>query len=108
MMNDLRSYATVRRWIDNVNRYYQLPDDEWRTRLAALGTFCERLGKDPDAVIADAVGGKGAKVDFMRLSKQIAREVATDRRAAHDWDGVIRSFFIHNGARVVVRPYEDD
>lgn len=107
-MNDLRSCTTVRRWIDNVNRYYQLPDAEWEVRLATLQTFCERLGKDPDAVISDALGEKGAKVDFMRSSKQIGREVSPDARAAHDWDGVIRSFFIHNGARVVVRPYEDE
>jgi len=107
-MNDLRGYATVTRWIENVNRYYQLPESEWAGRLAALRTFCERLGKDPDTVIAEAVSEKGAKVDFMRLSKQIARETTSEPRAAHDWDGVIRSFFIHNGARVVVRPYEED
>lgn len=107
-MKDLRSYTTVTRWIDNVNRYYELPDGEWAGRLAALQTFCERVGKDPDAVIADAVGEKGAKVDFMRLSKQIGKEMTSDSRVAHDWDGMIRSFFIHNGARVVVRPYEDE
>jgi hypothetical protein len=107
-MNDLQSYATVTRWIENVNRYYRLPDGEWDTRLAALRTFCARIGKDPDAVIAEAIAGKDAKVDFMRASKRIARETADDPRAAHDWDGIIRSFFIHNGARVVVRPYEEE
>jgi hypothetical protein len=44
----------------------------------------------------------------MRRSKQIAKEVTADSRAAHDWDGIVRSFFIHNGARVVVRPYADE
>ncbi len=107
-MDDIRSYASVARWIDNVNRYYQLPESEWVGRLAALRVFCERIGKDPDAVIRSAIGEKGSKVDMMRRSKQIAREVNGDARAAHDWDGVVRSFFIHNGARVVVRPYEQD
>ena len=107
-MNDIRRYASVTRWVDNVNRYYKLPESEWETRLAALGKFCERAGKDPDAVIAAATGEKGAKVDYMRLSKQIGKEVSADSRAAHDWDGIIRSFFIHNGARVVTRPYEDE
>jgi hypothetical protein len=106
-MEDLRSYATVARWIANVNRYYQLPESEWAPRLAALRTFCERVGKDPDQVIRAALEEKEAKVDLMRRSKAIAREVSSDSRAAHDWDGVVRSFFIHNGARVVVRPYED-
>lgn len=107
-MEDLHRYATVSRWIENVNRYYRLPESEWADRLAALRTFCERVGKDPDAVIAEAIAERGAKVDFMRVSKQIARETTSDARAAHDRDGIIRSFFIHNGARVVVRPYEED
>ena len=107
-MQDLRRFSSVTRWVENVNRYYNLPESEWEPRLAALRTFCERAGKDPDAVIAAATGEKGAKVDFMRLSKQVGREVTGDSRAAHDWDGFIRSFFIHNGARVVVRPYEDE
>lgn len=107
-MNDLRSYASVARWITNVNRYYQLPDSEWLERLEALRVFCERLGKDPDEVIRAAVEEKGAKVEMMRRSKQIAREVVDDPRRAHDRDGIVRSFFIHNGARVVVRPYEDE
>jgi hypothetical protein len=107
MEEDLRHYASVTRWIDNVNRYYGLPESEWTSRLAALGEFCRRLGKDPDTVIRAALEEKGAKVELMRRSKQIAKEVTTDSRAAHDWDGVVRSFFIHNGARVVVRPYED-
>ena len=104
-MEDLRSFETVRRWIENVNRFYALSDEEWADRLAVLGRFCERVAKDPDAVIREATGERAAKVDFMRVSKQIAGEVAADARAAHDWDGVIRSFFLHNGARVVVRPY---
>jgi hypothetical protein len=107
-MEDLRSYASIARWIESVNRYYKLPDSDWTPRLAAVRLFCERLGKDPDAVIRAAVEEKGAKVEMMRRSKQIAKEVSGDSRAAHDWDGVVRSFFIHNGARVVVRPYEDE
>ncbi|HSD09752.1 MAG TPA: hypothetical protein VLF14_02130 [Candidatus Binatia bacterium] len=107
-MEDLRSYASVARWVDGVNRYYKLSESEWVSRLAALRVFCERIGKDPDAVIRSAVEEKGAKVEMMRRSKQIAKEVEGDGRAAHDWDGIVRSFFIHNGARVVVRPYEDE
>ena len=106
-MEDLRSYASVARWIENVNRYYQLGDAEWSERLDALRTFCERAGRDPDALVRDAVDTKTEKVDLMRLSKKVAAELCADPRAAHDWDNVVRSFFIHNGARVVVRPYAD-
>ena len=38
-MDDLRRYASVARWIDNVNRYYKLPEAEWEGRLAALRVF---------------------------------------------------------------------
>ena len=107
-MNDLKSYASVARWIENVNKYYQLPDEEWAPRLEALRVYCERAGKDPDAIIHDATEVQGTKPDFMRLSKKVAKEVHGDSREAHDWDGYIRSFFIHNGARVVTRPYADD
>jgi hypothetical protein len=107
-MDDLRGYACVVRWIQGVNRYYKLPDSDWTPRLEVVRLFCERLGKDPDAVIRAAIDEKGAKVEMMRRSKQIAKEVTGDARAAHDWDGIVRSFFIHNGARVVVRPYEDE
>jgi hypothetical protein len=106
-MSDLKSYASVQRWIENVNKYYQLPDEEWGPRLEALAVYCERAGKNPDAIIQDALEVKGSKPDFMRLSKQVAKEVKGDGREAHDWDGYIRSFFIHNGARVVTRPYEE-
>jgi hypothetical protein len=107
-MDDLRGYTCVVRWIEGVNRYYDLPDSDWTPRLEVVRLFCERLGKDPDAVIRAALDEKGAKVEMMRQSKQIAKEVTADSRAAHDWDGIVRSFFIHNGARVVVRPYEDE
>jgi hypothetical protein len=107
-MNDLRSYPSVARWIASVNRYYQLPESEWIERLEALRVFCERVGKDPDASIHSALHEKGAKIELMRRSKTIAREVAGDPRRAHDQDAVVRSFFIHNGARVVVRPYEEE
>lgn len=106
-MEPIRSYSTVARWIENVNRYYNLSDEDWAPRLAALETFCERLGKDPDEVIREATEEKGAKVDFMRQVNRVAKELHDDTRAAHDWNNAIRSFFQHNGARVVVKPYPD-
>ena len=106
-MKPIRSYASVTLWIDNVNRYYHLAEDEWSPRLAALETFCERMGKDPDAIIREAKDEKGAKVEFMRLLNRVAKELYDDPKAAHDWNNAIRSFFQHNGARVVVKPYPE-
>lgn len=106
-MNDIKSYATVQKWIANVNRYYQLTDAEWEERLAALRTFCERVGSDPDTLIEEARENKERKVDLMRTLRKIAHQAAAGAQAAHDWDNIVRSFFIHNGARVVVRAYEE-
>lgn len=107
-MDDLRRFPSVARWIENVNKYYALPAEEWAPRLEALRVYCDRAGKDPDAIVREATEVQGTKPDFMRLSKKVAKELHGESREAHDWDGYIRSFFIHNGARVVTRPYEED
>ena len=58
-------------------------------------------------MIREALEERQEKIDFMRRLKRFAREVCVSPHAAHDWENVVRSFFIHNGARVVVRPYAD-
>ncbi len=104
-MNDIKSYTTVQKWIANVNRYYNLSDEEWVGRLQMLADFCEAGEKDPDTMIAEALAEKSDKVDYMRHLKQFVKAQSTNPRIAHDLENVVRSFFIHNGARVVVRPY---
>jgi len=106
-MDDIRSYASVKKWVAEVNRYYNLSDAEWEGRLGALADFCRHMDRDPDAMIREALDEKGAKVDFMRGLRRWAKEAHPSPQAAHDADGIVRSFFIHNGARVVVRPYEE-
>ncbi len=106
-MDPIKSYASVQKWMANVNRYYHLDEAEWEGRLKALDEFCQHLGKDPDAMIHEALEERQEKIDFMRRLKRFAQEAYRSPRAAHDWENVVRSFFIHNGARVVVRPYAD-
>jgi len=106
-MNDIKSYATVQKWIANVNRYYNLSDEEWGGRLQMLADFCRVEEKDPDSMITEALAEKSDKVDYMRRLKKFAKEQSTNPRTAHDLENIVRSFFIHNGARVVVRPYGD-
>lgn len=106
-MNDIKSCATVQKWIANVNRYYNLSDEEWVGRLQMLADFCRVEEKDPDSMIAEALAEKSEKVDYMRRLKKFAKEQSTNPRTAHDLENIVRSFFIHNGARVVVRPYGD-
>lgn len=72
-----------------------------------LEAFCAHLGSDPDAIVAAALADKGQRADFMRRLKEFVRQGASGTREAHDRENVVRSFFIHNGARVVVRPYPE-
>jgi len=106
-LQDITTYTTVKKWMDYVNRQFHLSDQEWQGRLDTLRRFCEHVGKDPDTIIAEARGERGAKLDFMRSLRKFAKTLSSNAYIAHDYENVIRSFFIHNGARVVVRPYAE-
>jgi predicted ATPase len=49
--------------------------------------------------------GPRTSMTQLTLGRQFARQVCPSPRGAHDWENVVRSFFIHNGARVLVQPY---
>jgi hypothetical protein len=102
----LADYATVQRWIASVDAMYHLSGDEWAGRLGVLEQFCHAVGDDPDHLIAASKSSRAAKNEYMRRLKRFARERYAEPRSAHDAENVVRSFFIHNGARVIVRPYE--
>jgi hypothetical protein len=106
-MHDIKSYASVQKWITNVNRYYNLSDEEWTGRLQTLADFCQSDNTDPDTMIAEALAERSEKVDYMRRFKKFVKEQTTNPHIAHDLENIVRSFFIHNGARVVTRPYTD-
>ena len=106
MIRDLREHATVRLWIDRVDGMYHLSEVEWAERLRVLDEFCSAVATEPDRMIADSLASRDAKNDYMRQLKRFAREHNDAGRAAHDAENVVRSFFIHNGARVFVRQYE--
>lgn len=84
---------------------YHLTGQEWEKRLASLAAFCHAVDKDPDRIIAEALANRQDKIDLIRRVNRLAKEAAADPRGAHDFGNVIRSFFLHNGARVVTRPY---
>lgn len=85
---------------------YRLSTDEWAERLAVLEAFCAETGADPDEMVVAARAGRAAKDDYLRRLKRFASERhPRGSREAHDAENVVRSFLIHNGARVFVRPY---
>ncbi len=108
-MNDMKSYATVQKWIANVNRYYNLSDEEWQSRSASIaGGLLPAVDQEPDAMIAEALDDRAEKIDYIRRLRGFAKEQSRESACvAHDIENVVRSFFIHNGARVVTRPYTE-
>ena len=107
-MNDLKSYTRVQQWITNVNGYYDLSDAEWAGRLQMLADFGLSEEQDPDVMITHALADEGEKIDFIRRRKKFVKTQTTNPRLGHDMEDIVRSFFSHNGAHVVTRPYRED
>ena len=104
---DFRAYQSIQLWMDVVNKMYHLSEEEWRGRLHVLQQFCELEDKDPDEIIAEARSDRAEKIDYMRRLKRFAKTLTANPTLAHDYENIIRSFFINNGARVVTKPYSD-
>lgn len=75
-------------------------------RLSVLEEFCSSLGEDPDRVISASRADREAKLEYMRKLRRLTVERYPEPRTAHDAENVVRSFLIHNGARVLTRPFE--
>ncbi len=43
----------------------------------------------------------------MRHLKRFVKTLTPNPTLAHDYENIVRSFFINNGARVVTKPYPD-
>ena len=104
---DPDSYASVQHWMEVVNSRHSLSEGDWTERLGVLWSFCDSLGKDPDAIIRDALDERDSKLDYMRHLRRWASEQSRSLHATHELQNVIRSFFINNGARVLTKPYPD-
>jgi hypothetical protein len=106
VITELRQHSTVKQWISRVDEMFHLSEQEWSERLSVLDGFCAEVTTEPDRMIAESRASRDAKNEYMRRLKRFTAERHPDARAAHDAENVVRSFFIHNGARVFVRPYE--
>jgi hypothetical protein len=104
---DIRAYRSIQLWIDTVDNMYHLSEAEWEGRLQLVQQFCEAEGKDPDEIIAEARSDRAEKIDYMRHLKRFVKTLTPNPMLAHDYENVVRSFFINNGARVVTKPYPD-
>ena len=104
---DVQAYQSIQLWMDVVNKMYHLSEAEWEGRLQIMQQFCEAEGKNPDEIIVEARGDRAEKIDYMRRLKSFVKTLTPNHTLAHDYENIIRSFFINNGARVVTKPYPD-
>jgi hypothetical protein len=104
---DIQAYRSIQLWMDIVNNMYHLSEAEWEGRLQIVQQFCEAEGKDPDEIIVEARSDRAEKIDYMRRLKRFVKTLTANPTLAHDYENIIRSFFINNGARVVTKPYPD-
>jgi hypothetical protein len=104
---DFRAYRSIQLWMDVVNKMYHLSETEWEGRFQVVQQFCEAEGKNPDEIIAEALSDRAGKIDYMRRLKRFVKTLTANPTLAHDYENIIRSFFINNGARVVTKPYPD-
>lgn len=105
----IEEYARVKVWLDDFEKSWGDPTGDPRAAdLAVLRAFCEFVGKDPDAVVADLLreveGGYEkirykARHHYIELIAQFEAADPGGRQAGN----VIRSFLIHNGVAVGTR-----
>jgi hypothetical protein len=107
MLNQFKGSKAVEKWMSSINSLYHLSEKEWESRLVVLEEFCKTIGKHPDTIIAEALADRQEKIAFMRMLRKLSGERHGETRAGHDYQNITRSFFNHNGARVVSRPYQD-
>ena len=100
----IADFESVQTWRSGLaEQWGEEPD--MTARVDALERFCDSVGKDPDALIAECTreveGGKRIRIKVRRqFSEQIAEFQAASGGSARDQlklGNTIRSFFIHNG-----------
>ena len=100
----IADFETVQTWRSGLaEQWGEEPD--MTARATNLERFCDSVGKDPDALIAECTreveAGKRIRIKARRqFSEQIAEFQAASSGSARDQlklGNTVRSFFIHNG-----------
>jgi hypothetical protein len=103
----LLAYASVRTWIESVQRTSLRPATERVTRLRLLQGYIDHVGVDPDTIVSTSRGDARTKNGYLRELVTWAKSLQVGDRARHDAENTIRGFFMRNGFRVIARPYPD-
>ena len=100
----IADFETVQTWRSGLTEQWG-EEPDMTARVNALERFCDSVGKDPDALIAECTreveAGKRIRIKARRqFSEQIAEFQAASGGSAREQlklGNTIRSFFIHNG-----------
>jgi hypothetical protein len=101
----LEEYQTVRTWFEGLREHWGEEPPDKEGKLATLQSFCEMVGKDPDAIVEECSreveGGKRIRIKARRLYTEKIEEFKGSVRGAPRDQGkaanTVRSFMIHNG-----------
>jgi len=102
----IAEYDRVRLWLEDFEKSWGERHDG-SAELSALEAFCDFVGKDPDAIVADLltpVEGGYEKIRYKARHRYI--ELISEfeaNREGRQAGNAVRSFLIHNGVAVGTR-----
>lgn len=101
----VRDYAAARTWVNGLREQWGDVPEDMDQRLQVLESFCEFVGREPDAIIAecsrDVESGKRIRIKERRFYAEKIAEFQTSAagsaREQMRAGNTVRSFMIHNG-----------
>jgi hypothetical protein len=100
-------YARVKLWLEDFAKSWGEGHDG-SAELSVLESFCDFVGKDPDAIVAELlapVEGGYEKIRYKARHRyiELISEFEADNPGGRQAGNSIRSFLIHNGVAVGTR-----
>ncbi len=103
-MAPLADYATVGTWLADYARHWGDNDPGVRRNLGILQEFCDRVGKNPDEIVAECLRTTeaGARIRPKARRRYVASidEFEANHPLGRRAGNAVRSFLIHNGVAV--------
>ena len=104
----IEEYERVKVWFDDFEKSWGDGSDAAASgQLAILSEFCEFVGKDPDAIVADLLapveGGEKIRYKARHRYIELIAEFEATNPGGRPAGNAIRSFLIHNGVAVGTR-----
>src|SRR3990170_970238 len=97
---EIEQCESVKRWTADYARHWGEHDSGIARNMTVLAEFCEREGKDPDAIVAECLRTveEGARIRLKARRRYMAsiEEFEKGHPLGRAAGNVVRSFLIHN------------